>query len=330
MPLPLLIIVPAIGAGLFGLYKGGKAISDNSDASDKNSSASQIVSDFQDKLGKSNAYTSALLSSYGERKIKSYAGGIKDFVGIFEQLKNVELTTSIDSTDLHLPPFNETFTALKAEWSSLQSAGIGLGAGLSSGAAAAYGAYSATMLFATAGTGTAISTLGGVAATNATLAWLGGGAIASGGGGMAAGAMVLGGLVAGPALAIAGFVMGAKAEESLNNAKANLAEAKVFREKAQLDLDMLQALQEIVRLASGTLSKLNSRLRKANNEMGDVVKAHGVDFFAYSDVAKNTVFNAVKLVQLVKALVDTAILDKQGNLIASTAHIEGIVAAHAS
>ena len=41
--------------------------------------------------------------------------------------------------------------------------------------------------FGTASTGTAISALSGAAATNAALAWLGGGALAVGGGGMAAG-----------------------------------------------------------------------------------------------------------------------------------------------
>lgn len=41
--------------------------------------------------------------------------------------------------------------------------------------------------FGTASTGTAISALSGAAATNAALAWLGGGALAAGGGGMAAG-----------------------------------------------------------------------------------------------------------------------------------------------
>ena len=45
--------------------------------------------------------------------------------------------------------------------------------------------------FAVASTGAAISTLSGAAASNAVLAWLGGGAIAAGGGGMAAGATVL-------------------------------------------------------------------------------------------------------------------------------------------
>ena len=46
----------------------------------------------------------------------------------------------------------------------------------------------------TASTGTAISTLSGAAATKATLAWLGGGALAAGGLGVAGGTVVLGGV----------------------------------------------------------------------------------------------------------------------------------------
>ncbi|MDM8564325.1 hypothetical protein QUF74_01580 [Candidatus Halobeggiatoa sp. HSG11] len=49
----------------------------------------------------------------------------------------------------------------------------------------------AGMIGATASTGTAISGLSGAALTNATLAWLGGGTLASGGGGMAAGTALL-------------------------------------------------------------------------------------------------------------------------------------------
>lgn len=50
--------------------------------------------------------------------------------------------------------------------------------------------------FGVASTGTAISALSGAAATNAALAWLGGGALAAGGGGMAAGEALL--ALAGP------------------------------------------------------------------------------------------------------------------------------------
>ncbi len=49
----------------------------------------------------------------------------------------------------------------------------------------------AGIIGATASTGTAISGLSGAALTNATLAWIGGGTLASGGGGMAAGTALL-------------------------------------------------------------------------------------------------------------------------------------------
>lgn len=68
-------------------------------------------------------------------------------------------------------------------------------AGTTTGAAVATLGPSAAMAFATtfgtAATGTAISTLSGAAATNAALAWLGGGAVVAGGGGMAAGSIIL-------------------------------------------------------------------------------------------------------------------------------------------
>lgn len=66
------------------------------------------------------------------------------------------------------------------------------------GGSAALGAWGLVTLVGSASTGTAISSLSGVAATNATLAWFGGGSIATGGAGMAGGFWVLGGIVAAP------------------------------------------------------------------------------------------------------------------------------------
>lgn len=57
---------------------------------------------------------------------------------------------------------------------------VGLIASGVSGAMAGFGAFGAAGMFATASTGTSISTLSGAAATKATLAWFGGGSIASG------------------------------------------------------------------------------------------------------------------------------------------------------
>lgn len=74
--------------------------------------------------------------------------------------------------------------------------------GVAGGALAGTATTSLVAAFGTCGTGTAISSLSGAAATNATLAWLGGGTVSAGGGGVAAGTVVLGGIVAVAAIAV--------------------------------------------------------------------------------------------------------------------------------
>lgn len=67
-------------------------------------------------------------------------------------------------------------------------------AGVGSGVAVAGGSLLTALAttFGTASTGAAISSLSGAAASNAVLAWIGGGAVAAGGGGMALGGTILG------------------------------------------------------------------------------------------------------------------------------------------
>ena len=89
------------------------------------------------------------------------------------------------------------------------------------------GAYGSATLLASASTGTAISTLSGAAAKSATLAWFGGGSLASGGLGMAGGTMVLGGIVTGPTLAITGLHLASKGEKALTQARECEARSEV-------------------------------------------------------------------------------------------------------
>lgn len=79
----------------------------------------------------------------------------------------------------------------RQELEAAKKTALGAGAGVATGAAIVSVAPTVAMwvatTFGTASTGTAISALSGAAATNAALAWLGGGALAAGGGGMATG-----------------------------------------------------------------------------------------------------------------------------------------------
>ncbi|BDA80179.1 hypothetical protein LPTSP3_g31090 [Leptospira kobayashii] len=77
--------------------------------------------------------------------------------------------------------------------------------GLVSGISTALGTWALVGNFGVASTGTAIGSLSGIAATNAILAWFGGGSIAAGGGGMLIGSFVVGGIIAVPTIAITGI-----------------------------------------------------------------------------------------------------------------------------
>lgn len=84
----------------------------------------------------------------------------------------------------------------KAEAKAAGQGAAGVGAGVAVAALGPAAAMGIATTFGVASTGTAISVLSGAAATNAALAWIGGGALAAGGGGMAAGGAFL--ALAGP------------------------------------------------------------------------------------------------------------------------------------
>lgn len=314
--IPLIILG---GMGLVGVGKSLIAVAEQSEATDINSSARNLIQCAKNKVESQRKATEAVLEDYGMRKLRAFNGAIANFIDSFGQLKNVELIDSPELDKLQLGDFSaKSLEGLKNDYQLLMDSGLGLGAGLGSGAALAFGAYNGTMLLATASTGTAISTLSGVAATNATLAWLGGGTLAAGGGGMAMGTMVLGGIVAGPALLIFGHIVGSKAETALANAQANKEVAQTHSQDAEKTTKVLVAIQNVTELANDTFSKITTHLRRSVRELDEVIKTHGVDFSGFSPESRATVFKSVKFAQLIKTMTDTPILDENGALVLST------------
>ncbi|MGM1079747.1 helix-turn-helix domain-containing protein [Streptomyces sp. H28] len=186
-------------------------------------------------------------------------------------LRFVELAESISGapeperpSEEEIESTGETPTAIRIEAMSagianaIRGAAAGGAAGAAVGGAAAYGAFTAAALFGTASTGTAISTLSGVAATNATLALLGGGTLAAGGAGMAGGTLLLTGMVAAPAaaLAAAGFYVlrkrRTKKEEERLRAEVEAAEAALDQSQQGFDsmIDVLHRATAIMEYVS--------------------------------------------------------------------------------
>lgn len=214
MPLPLLLIAGAAVAGTIGVGKTIDAISTQNKANDINDDAQSIVDYAKSKMSFARVASGESLSLLGECKVKILNSSIYNFVNEFSKVTNVETDNSVD-TSFELVIDEKELEELKELSVIASSLAKGAAGGVVSGAVTAFGAYSAAGILASASTGTAIATLSGAAATNATLAFFGGGSIAAGGLGIAGGTAVLGGLVAAPALVILGVVASSKANANL-------------------------------------------------------------------------------------------------------------------
>ena len=147
----------------------------------------------------------------------------------------------------------------------------GAAAGTAGGFAAAGATTSAIMALGTASTGTAISSLSGVAATNATLAALGGGSIAAGGGGMALGSAVLGGTTLGVGLLIGGIIFniaGAKISDQADELYSQAAKTEKEVEKIVAYLEELHKASMIFKRA---LTDTEKQYRKHLNMLKYIV-----------------------------------------------------------
>lgn len=152
---------------------------------------------------------------------------------------------------------------------------------IAAGSAAA-GVPSAAMgfaaVFGTASTGASISGLSGVAATNASLAWLGGGSVAAGGGGMAAGQLLIIGTTG--AIGVLAVGLGLLAIGERAKTKADKFCAQVDEAARILQAQTRFAPRVVVRIdeVSRVLTKVSDMAAAAQRELfalpADDVQAH--------------------------------------------------------
>ena len=315
MALPLLFIGIAAATGGLGLGKSIKAGVDASQAKKINKTANELVEESTELLNKQRTSCGNSLSHLGEEKLFVLNNSITQFLDAFTQIKNVDFTESDGLEELGKLHID------KAEFDELQemvnfagSFAGGAAAGTAGGALVAFGAYGAAQTLAVASTGTAISALSGAAATNATLAFFGGGSLATGGLGMAGGAAVLGGLVAGPALMVLGFVAGAAAKKGLEKAQTNQAEAMQIA--AELDAGSLQCetIRRRTYMFYNLLARLDSYFLPLIYKMEDIISDEGDDYKDYSLDSKKAIASCASIAVTIKSVLDTPLLTDDGLL----------------
>lgn len=265
-------MLPAIigGAILTGLF-GGKKLMDASDNNKLAESYRQEAIDYYNEsksvMEKQRVNTNDALEELGKARVIAWGGEMKRFLDIYKkfnfdkkELSDIGNLLSIDLSDVinQENPVESLEDMQKLSLSAEEMLQQGFGS-LAAGTLSGIAAYGGVGALATASTGTAIGTLSGAAATNATLAWLGGGSLATGGLGVAGGTAVLGGVVLGPVLAVAGLFSASKSEK-------NLAEAKAWAEdvvqKAEQINDVTSRLRGIEHLCTDYISGIGKQLER--------------------------------------------------------------------
>jgi hypothetical protein len=141
--------------------------------------------------------------------------------------------------------------------------------GAVAGVSTALGTWALVGTFGVASTGTAIGTLSGAAASNAILAWLGGGSIAAGGGGIAAGTAVLGGLVAIPVLAVSGLFQHLAANKKIKQLKEE--EIKIIELMDNMKKNLVQ-FDAIEMRSNEVMDSINKSMEAYDYEYKSVYK----------------------------------------------------------
>jgi len=315
MPVPFILAGIAIASTLYGGVKGVKAVKQQTEANEVNSRAQRIFDNAIEELEEARENSKFALERLGKKKLDVADKSINRFVSVYEKIHNIEITDTIGLKELNKFRIDkQSVVELKRIGEMASSMASGMATGGLAGGLMAFGAYSAAMTFGVASTGTAIAALSGAAATKATLAFLGGGALAAGGFGVAGGMAILGGVVAGPALAVLGTFMAAKAGKNRDNAYSNLAEAKKYQEVYRKATELCNAISKRANMFNKLLAELDEIFRQGIISLETIVSISGTDFKRYNIESKKMVAAACSVAGAVKAVLDTPILTMDGGL----------------
>lgn len=317
MPFPLIPIVlggAALVSAVFGIKKGVDAKSDFDSAERWNKKAQRLYDEASNELKSAHDDAQQTMKFLGESKFEIYKNSIIPFVECFSKIKNINFDDSrlLDAGNLPQITTGELSELRQAALEMKEVVGGGIAA-LGSGGLAGLAAYGSVGLLGTASTGTAIGALSGVAATNATLAWLGGGSLAAGGLGMAGGTVVLGGIVAGPVLAVGGMMLASKAEAAKHDAYANYDKAQLAAEQMKTATVATNGIQRRFEEINAVLNALNDRFAPLLTSLEELVLSND-NYSTYSEVDKKGVFIAASAAKTIKSIMEAPLIDENGVL----------------
>lgn len=322
--LPALVITLSSISGASGIAFSVKSLVDSMDASATNRFVQDRNNENLLKFQATSNKLNETLEELGKQRMM-ITNNFSAFVNTFERIHNRPEFSSKESPALPTFDFNEikNVSVVAADFLGAISGAIG---GSALAAAATSGTTAAVMALGTASTGTKIAELSGAAATKAALAALGGGSLATGGGGIALGMLVLnvaslgvGVLVEGVAMAYAG---------SVAKKHADKAKDAMFNNERIIN-DAIAMQNEIMRAAIDmrkATTKLNNEIYKPLVFRMRALVDRKNDWNSFTASEKILVENNILIVQLLNYLNNIPLYEvKKYNITDDQCDIEEVV-----
>lgn len=311
MAIPLVGIIGAVLAGTAGVVSGAKGISKMKEANEKVERVNYRHTLNFNRYKETSDETVSVLDDLGNLEFEILAS-FKGFADLLECVQGRPEFKPLDLDGVELPKYNhKDIEEISIGATALKTALGSAAAGVAGGIAASGATTAAVTAFCTAGTGAAISGLSGVAATNATLAALGGGTIAAGGGGMALGATVLGGATLGAGLLVGGIIINICGDNVAE--KADQAERDMKKAEKAID-KICKYFNELRPLAlefKSNLEKVYSIYRKTVDELSIIIlHQKKYDYEAFTVHEQIVMKNAVDLVGLLRYMCKIKLIEQ--------------------
>lgn len=314
--IPLILGAAALATGAVGALKGAEGISNMNQAKEIGEQAQKLYESHVRELKIVWDTTNKAAEEYGELQIDVKVRTIGRFVAFVERIgqrgSQSDRQFLAGLKELSVQQLREyKATALEAGefyqgFAKAASVGATAGAGAVS-LAYSFGTVAVPQLFGLFSTQVAVSQLGSAAAVQGVVSVLGGGSIAVGG-------AVLGGIALAPTLAVGGFMLAGKGEEALT--KARRYEANVKTEVAKIE-----AVRDFLPQVRRRINELSELVRDLNHlAVVNLNELESQPFDRNRDASK---FQQVAL--LIKALAEimkTPVLDTEGQLNPATATIQ--------
>lgn len=314
MPLPLILGIGAAVAGIAGIGNGISGAAKMKEANDTMEIAQSRHKRNIAKFENSNNATNRAMDALGELEL-SILKEFEQFSDTVEKIQNRPQFKNYTHNGISLPKYNKEDLKQVSVGATVLLGGMGgAAAGTAGGFAAAGATSAAVMALGTASTGTAIVSLSGAAATNATLAALGGGAIAAGGGGIALGTTILGATTLGVGLLVGGAIFNITGKNLSDKADEAWRQMKRAEETINKSCTYLDELQDIAIKYNSSLRNVYGRYKNTFSSVSHTVnELHKTDWNNFSEKEKMETQNAVLLVGLLYKMCKVNLVKKAQN-----------------